>query len=255
MAWITSAAYTRAAPTSRELIETAELVELALASVRRRGSFASSRSARCRSTACTNGIATAIARHPRPTLRALTLGDINIVDEGLDGTIGDLEPLGAALPGLECLTLIGRVLAPGRLSLPALRELRIRTNLSTHDSVPAICARPWPSVETLELDPGINTLQPSALRPILDGKTFPQLVHLDLGGMTTSPAVCTALAQSKIAERLESLDLSNTAMEDADAFALATGRFARLNRLAIGNNSLTTAGIDVLHALAETIDL
>ena len=201
-----------------------------------------------------NRVVTAIARHPRPTLRALTLGDVDLVEEGIHGTIGDLEPLGAALPGLECLTLIGRVLAPGRLSLPV-RELRIGTNLSTHDSVPAICARPWPSVETLELDPGINTLQPSALRPILDGKTFPRLVHLDLGGMTASPAICLALAQSAIAEQLESLDLSNTAMEDADAFALATGRFTRLKRLAIANNSLTTAGIDALRALAETIDL
>lgn len=197
-------------------------------------------------------VAEVIARRPRPTLRALTLGD-NHPDDGL-AQIGDLSPLAAALPNLAQLTLIGGAIAPGPARPPRLAELCVSTNHSQHDSLPELCVEPWPTVTTLRLWLGINTLSPASLVPVLDGQRFPRLAHLELG-LTTSPALCAALASSPIAQQLETLALPFACLDDDDARALASGQFPRLRELDVSNNALTSRGIAAVRALCPHVDV
>jgi hypothetical protein len=190
-----------------------------------------------------------IARHSRPTLRALTLGDDD--EGGGHADIGNLASL-AHMTSLEQLTLISRSLAPGPHRPPRVRELEVVTDPAC---LPELCAAPWPGLRVLRVRLGINSVLPAQLSPIFDGSAFPDLLHLDLSRLTMAPALAAALGSSRIARRLERLELADCALTDEDATALASGTFPRLRQLDASRNQLSPRGLETLKALCASVEV
>ena len=88
---------------------------------------------------------------------------------------------------------------------------------------------------------------------ILDGSTFPKLLHLGLGNSPKADEICAAIAASKLASRLESIDMSLSTMGDAGAAVLAAGSFPKLAEIDVTKCYLGDAGIAHLAKLAKLV--
>ena len=68
-------------------------------------------------------IAKLIAKHPKPTLKKLILGDFYSEETELNwSNMGDVSPMYKAVPNLESLTLRSGTMKVGKIDLPKLRE-------------------------------------------------------------------------------------------------------------------------------------
>ncbi len=201
-------------------------------------------------------IAKVIAKHPKPTIKKLILGDFYSEETELNwSNMGDVSPVYKAVPNLESLTLRSGTMKVGKIDLPKLVELHIISGGLDKGSFAAILAAKWPKLERVTLQLGEElTFKVADLQPIFDGKTFPKIKHLGLGNSPQGDAIAQALASSKIAAQLESLDMSEGTMGDAGAAALAAGKFPRLVELDIEQCWCTSAGINQLKKLVKKLE-
>jgi uncharacterized protein (TIGR02996 family) len=201
-------------------------------------------------------VAKAIAKHPKPTLRKLILGDFYSEETELNwSNMGDISAVYKAAPNLTSLTLRSGTMNVGKIDLPKLEELRIISGGLDKASFAAIMGAKWPKLERVTLQLGEELkFKVADLQPIFDGKTFPKVKHLGLGNSPQGDEIAQALASSKIAAQLESLDMSEGTMGDAGAAALAAGKFPKLVELNIEQCWCTTAGINQLKKLVKKLD-
>jgi uncharacterized protein (TIGR02996 family) len=207
------------------------------------------------------GVCEVIGAQPRPTLRALYLGDFDREETELNwSSIGDASPLYAALPNLRELTLRSGGMTLGAIELPELRAFTTVTGGLDDAAARAIAAASWPKLERLSLQfgparAGDATNEVEVVRPLLAGAGLQRLTHLGITNCDFTDAVCAALPGAAILPRLEQLDLCMGSMSDAGAEALAAHReaFSRLKLLDVDDNFLTTAGLQLLEGICAEV--
>lgn len=195
----------------------------------------------------------AIARRPRPLLHTLVLGDFYYEETELNwSTIGDAQPLYAAVPELRSLTLRSGSMTIGAIDLPHLESLTVITGGLDKDSARAVADASWPSLHTLSLQLGRGGLVTvDHLANIFAGTKLPRLRHLGLGNAQISDDIAQVLADSPIAAQLEELDFSDGTLGDEGALALvaAKARFPALRSIDVSSCYLTDAGLEALATL------
>lgn len=151
---------------------------------------------------------------PRPSVRALTLGDYRTPMPALDR-------LWARVPGLCELALLGPSIAIGTLAIAGSRLTKLRLACERDPSpLRAFSGPPFASLRTLELRLGgddyfgtVDSDPDEHLGPLLDGRSTPGLEHLAITGVAFGDRLAAALARSPLLERLRSLDLSDSRFE------------------------------------------
>ncbi|MFO7566007.1 MAG: hypothetical protein R6X02_25410 [Enhygromyxa sp.] len=147
-----------------------------------------------------------VAGPPRPSIRALTLGDYRT-------PMPRLERLWSKLPGLRELELLGPkiVIAGLATALPQLERLRLCCELDP-SPLRAFESAVCPNLRTLELRLGGDDYfgRFEALAPVLAGRATPRLRHLAITGVSFGDALVDALTRSSLGEGLDSLDLSDS---------------------------------------------
>ncbi|MGN6108651.1 MAG: WGR domain-containing protein [Kofleriaceae bacterium] len=191
------------------------------------------------------GIAKLIGKRYLPALRSLFLGDFDPEETEVSwSSLGNLEPVYAAVPNLRRLKLRSGDMKLGSIVLPHLERFDIETGGLDPKSARAIAGARWPSLRELSIQVGTEryggTAQLKDLQPILDGVGLPRLRHLGLTNLEYTDAVIAPLAGSKILPQLESLDLSLGVMAEDGARALYRyqNAFAHLKQIDLGENYL-----------------
>lgn len=204
-------------------------------------------------------VAKVIGKRKLPTLRKLFIGDFSSEECELNWTeMGAIEPLYAAVPNLESLTLRSGSMKLGKLLLPKLEELRTLTGGLDKKSLAAITGQTWPHLEILNLqlgDESAPALKLADLAPIFAATRFPKVTHLGLGNAEFSDDIAKELARSKIAAQLVHLDLSEGTLGDGGALALAAGTWRKLASIDVHDSWLTKRGIAALKTIAKSVEL
>jgi hypothetical protein len=193
---------------------------------------------------------------PAPPLRAIVF---DVRRDPATMSLGALDALGTRYPLLEDVVLEGRARLAS-IALPRARRFALRSDAMPRDTLAAVLAAEWPSLEDLELGFGMprrgvgaEIADAGALAPLLAAERMPRLRVLRLATMPFAEALCERLGASPLAARLEELHISGEGMSDDAAGALATGAFPRLRRLVlrctwvhpVGRAALRDAGLPV----------
>jgi uncharacterized protein (TIGR02996 family) len=193
-----------------------------------------------------------------PRLVRLHVGDFECPDESeMSWThLGSLAGLYPAFPKLEQLIVQGGDFKLGRLALPALRHLEVRTGGLSAENFGSIVDAELPALETLIVWIGDDRY--GADVGVVDvvqliGAMPPLLRHLGFCNTALADQVCELLVDSAIAKRLETLDLSLGTMSDDGAEQLAGGTFPNLRKLDVSDNYLTEVGLDRLRTLGVEV--
>lgn len=195
-------------------------------------------------------------------LRELYIGDIAQEESEISWIqVGNLAPLYPKLRQLRSLTIhAGGDLDLGKIDLPELRELILISGGLAKKNLAAICAAKWPKLEKLELWTGSKSYGGDSgiadLKPILDGKAFPKLVHLGLRNSEYSDEIAAALPTAKILRQLSALDLSKGTLSDAGVTAMLAhvDAFQHLRKLDLSDNFVakTSAAASKLTSAVRT---
>ncbi|MBL8913299.1 MAG: hypothetical protein JNM17_21560 [Archangium sp.] len=155
--------------------------------------------------------------------------------------VGDLQPLFAATPRLERLTVHGEGISFTTLP-PTLKQVSLRSRFLRASTLRAIAAYPLPKLEKLTLWPGqwpdsapeFEPPEPEQfvgrapvatdLRALLDAKNVPALKHLEVGHTTWTADFLIELANAPLVKQLETLDVRGGVIDVRDA--IAVGRLA-----------------------------
>jgi hypothetical protein len=203
---------------------------------------------------------TLLAGPPRPSLRALSLGDYQTPMPALQG-------LWPKLPGLCELELCGPGIAllelPARLTrlrlcceldpsplhlfaadpLPRLRALELR--LGGHDYFGPRYAEPSATVQLHRLSAANLGRSGELLSRLLDGQLTPALEHLAITGVGFADELVAALRSSPLLPQLRSLDLSDSCFAPYRRSLLGLDDGARTLRL--GASDLQAKQLEALH--------
>lgn len=196
-----------------------------------------------------DGVAKVLGSRYLPALRSLFLGDFTYEDTELNwSTLGNLEPMWAALPNLETLKLRSGSMKLGSIVLPKLRRFTVITGGMDAKAARAIAAARWPSLEVMSLqigpEPEGGEVKVKDLQPILDGDSLPRLTHLGITNFNHTGALLEPLASSRILPQLSELDLQMGTLGDEHAarmFALQRA-FTHLAKLDVHDNYLSAQG-------------
>jgi len=148
----------------------------------------------------------------------------------------------------------------GKMELPALRELELRTCGLTRANLKSVISVARPRLERLHLWFGSDRYGAQCgvadLGPILDGSGFPALRHLGLMNAEFNAELCAALPKARVLARLSSLDLSMGTLtdEDADVLIAHGAAFRHLERLNLARNHLSKAATKRVKGLAKIVD-
>jgi uncharacterized protein (TIGR02996 family) len=206
----------------------------------------------------------AVARAPRPTVRAFRLEDESIFDSGREPhpahvDVGDLGALWRALPRLASFYIDISGFALGTIDAPCLASFGIGTDgLSTADAR-AIAQIAAPKLAALDVDVGEPDRGASAtvddLAPLLQRTDLPELRHLGIGCAHFADELVELLASSKLLPQLDELRLTGGALTDAGAAVLAKHRaaFRHLKTLDLDQNYLTEAGTQLVAKVAKQV--
>jgi hypothetical protein len=160
-----------------------------------------------------------IAAAPRPSLRSLTLmanphDDPFAWEDANHADLGDLSGLWHKLPALERLIVHQEAVQlvdpescqPGALSLPRLRKLEL--SLVSRQSLEALAAVEWPSLESVALHVGFSVDGWEASAEELGGflERLPRLCDLAIGGLDEDELV-EWLGSSLVGRQLHTLSL------------------------------------------------
>ena len=194
-----------------------------------------------------------LAKHYLPALRSLYLGDFHGEETELNwSSIGNLEPLYAAVPNLEKLKLRSGSMKLGTIVLPRLEHFEVVTGGMDAKAAKSIAAAAWPSLETMAIQIGPESdgtdVKVKDLQPILDGDNLPHLSHLGITNFNLTGQLVEPLATSKILPQLAEVDLSMGTLGDehmTKIFAMQKA-FAHLTKLDVNDNYLTNEGKSLL---------
>lgn len=202
----------------------------------------------------------AVTRKGLPSwLKTLTLCSFRNIED-FDANQGDPSPVYPLLGGLERLEINAGTLALGKMDFPNLRELQVRAWGLQKDALRSITAAKWPALERLSLWFGgaLHGADCTAedLDPILSGRQFPKLKHLQLMTTEFTDLLAWRLATADILPRLKSLDLSYGTLSDAGAAALKkkAAAFKHLRKLAVRENLLSKHRISELSRALPNLD-
>jgi uncharacterized protein (TIGR02996 family) len=212
-----------------------------------------------------------LAKRAPPTIRKLHFGDYRYagggpVGQGGDDTeiswysIGDLGALWKAVPGLRSLITQGAGLSLGKIELPDLAHVELRTGGLERANARAIATAALPKIEHLDIWYGDDSYGGDATIEdveLLLGRTdLPALRHLGLMNSELADQLPAALARSKLLPQLRELDLSMGTMTDEGARAIAQHRdaFKHLEKLNVSLNYLSKAGVATLKGAARTLE-
>lgn len=160
----------------------------------------------------------------------------------VDGTL-DVRELDLHFPSLTRLRLTGDVLQVGRLALPQLELLSVRTAALSASHLASIAQ--LRNLQVLSLsETGGSDAAPSDFEPLL---RLPRLRHLILSVMHVD-VLCMQLTQSPAAPQLETLDLSWSSLTDAGADVLRrhADRFTSLRGLNVSDTQLSAQTVEQL---------
>ncbi len=185
---------------------------------------------------------------PKPTLRALFVGDFEYPDETEISwaNVGDIGKLWALYPNLEELTLQGAEIGLGKIVAPKLRSLTLRTGGLPAAALKSVAAGSLPSLERLEVWTGDENYGGDStfgdVLPILAGANLPNLTHLGVVDCAYVGEVVAALPGAKVMGRIKSLDLSKGTLVDDEAapFFSHAEAFASLDSLDVSENLLSS---------------
>ncbi len=162
---------------------------------------------------------------PRPTIRALTLGDYRT-------PMPDLDRLWSRLPGLRELALLGPKIVIETLAtaVPHLTRLQLACELDP-SPLRAFRGPTFTNLRALELRLGGDdyfgdkaTEPDDLLGPLLTGRATPTLQHLAITGVAFGDRLVAALARCPLLDRLRSLDLSDSQFQPHRHSLLALDR-------------------------------
>ncbi|NUP14312.1 MAG: WGR domain-containing protein [Polyangiaceae bacterium] len=207
-------------------------------------------------------VATLLKCGPKPTLRALYLGDFEFPEETEISwaEVGDIGKLWALYPNLEQLTLQGGNIGLGKVVAPKLRSLTLRTGGLPRRALQSLAAASFPSLERLEIWTGSDSYggdsQFKDLAPLLSGGSLPKLTHLGIANCAYVGEVVRALMRSNVLGQIQSLDLSKGALTDDDATTLLENKalFGRLSSLDLSENLLSGEMAGRLTSLCEHVN-
>jgi len=202
------------------------------------------------------GIARQLGRRYLPSLRSLYLGDFDSEDTELNwSSLGNLQPMYAALPNLRALKLRSGSMQLGAIALPRLERFEVVTGGLDSKAAKAIASAVWPSLRALSIQVGPGhrgegSAKAKDFQPVLDGVGLPRLVHLGLTNLDYTDALIEPLAHSKVLPQLEELDLKMGGFSDdgARVFYRYQKAFAHLRHIDVDDNFLTRDGIKLLKA-------
>lgn len=219
-----------------------------------------------------------LAKKAPPTLRKLHFGDYKYAGGGAVGqygndteiswySIGNLGKLWKAVPNLTTLITQGGSsescmaggFALGKLELPSLRHLEVRTGGLEKVNAKAIATAKLPSIEHLDIWYGEENYGGDAtlkdVQLLIARTDLPKLRHLGIMNSEFADQLPGALAASKLVKQLTQLDLSLGCMTDVGAQALAANKaaFKHLERLDVSNNYLTKVGLAAIKGIAKTV--
>jgi hypothetical protein len=197
-----------------------------------------------------------------PALKAVFFGDITYEECEISWIVQtSMAPLLKAYPRLEELRVRGgNGLAFGKIQHSALRSLIIETGGLDSKIVRDVAGAELPALTRLELWLGDDNYgadwKLDDLRPILDGKAFPQLEALGLRDSDRADEVATALATAPVLQRIHALDLSLGTLGDQGADALlASPALRKLKRLDLHHHYMSPAMEKRFEALGIEVDL
>ncbi len=193
---------------------------------------------------------------PRLSLRSLVLGKGWDRDSGRALSfveVGDASSALQRMPSLEVLKVHGNDAYLGRLHLPRLRELRVRTQALSRGTLAALASAKLPELERLELWLGERPdhdvrADNTALLGLLTRAELPKLRHLALCRSGDTETLVEMLCRSPLLERLETLSLArgNLGGEGAELLVRSAKRFEKLQRLDVSANRLPVGWIGQL---------
>jgi len=194
-------------------------------------------------------IAKLIGKRYLPALRSLFLGDFHSEETELNwSSLGNLDPMFAALPNLETLRLRSGSMKLGTIVLPRLKHFEVITGGMDAKSAKAIASAQWPSLEKLSVqygpEPSGAAPKPADVLPILDGDNLPHLNHLGLTNLNFTGQLVERIAASKVLPQLAELDLKMGTLGDdsiTKLFALQKA-FAHLSKLDVDDNFISNDG-------------
>ena len=208
------------------------------------------------------GVAKAIGKRYVPSLRSLFLGDFHSEETELNwSTLGNLEPMYAALPNLTSLHVRSGSMTLGSIVLPKLQHFEVTTGGLDPKAARAIAAARWPDLRTLAIQIGSPNYGGTAtlkdLAPILDGATLPRLERLALANSELRDALIAPLASSKLLPQLTGLSLEMGTMGDDGAATMVRMQraFEHLEVIDLDDNYITAEGKRLLEKTNLAIEL
>ena len=202
-------------------------------------------------------IARELGRRYLPSLRSLFLGDFHSEETELNwSSLGNLQPMYAALPNLHSLKLRSGSMRLGTIALPRLERFEVVTGGLDRKAARAIAAASWPGLRALSIQVGParrggdGGAKAQDFQPILDGAGLPRLTHLGLTNLDYTDALIEPLAHGKVLPQLEELDLVMGTLSDDGARLLYRYQraFAHLRHIDVNDNFLTRDGLKLLEA-------
>lgn len=180
-----------------------------------------------------------IAAAAPPTLRALSLGDLELDSHT---NWGRLDALWPRVPRLRSLLINGKFRADA-IALPALERATLRCFEVTAKQARAIAEAGWPQLRELTLIGGWNGADTHRHIPTLAANA-PALTHLALVGQHSGDALLERLIGAGLIPRLTALDLRHSTLTDASTRVIAkhAAQFAGLARFDLTGCKLSAVG-------------
>ena len=202
------------------------------------------------------GIARELGKRYLPSLRTLFLGDFSSDETELNwSSLGNVQPMYAALPDLRALKVRSGSMTLGAIVLPRLERFEVITGGLDGKAARSIAAAAWPSLRELSIQVGPSYrggggAKAKDFQPVLDGAGLPRLVHLGLTNLDFTDALIEPLAHAKVLPQLEELDLQMGTLSDDGARLLYRYQkaFAHLRRIDVDDNYLTRDGERLLRS-------
>lgn len=202
------------------------------------------------------------AREKLPNLTQLFIGDIASEQNEVSWIQqSDLSPLLAAFPNLTYFGARGGTnLQLGSPHHDHLKTLVIEAGGLDGAFVRDLLRAELPQLEHLELYLGTNeyggTTTADDLRPLLDGKVFPNLRYLGLRDCDWADVLAQVIADASILHRIETLDLSLGTLGDEGAQALLDSEgVKKLKKLDLHYHFCTDAMQKKLQELPLEVDV
>ena len=203
---------------------------------------------------CWEGCTRALAEHGvPPTFRSLAYrrGYWDLSETRL----GALEPLYAAVPWLEDLSIALGRMDLGRIELPALRSFAVTTGGLSRANIRSVCEARWPALERLDLCFGEEAAFGAEctlddVLPLLEPRGLDRLHTLGIRNAPFVNELVPRIATSGVLRRLRELDLSMGTLGDEGAQSILehAAAFRHLEVLDVSTSFLSDDAVVRLRA-------